>query len=421
MKSPARPNQGTGATNSADPRRPGLPRAGLLCLCLIAASAAASAATPPPTGFVRDGPPLHTRLEHAVAVPAELRDHVLFVNVFVNGRGPFRVFVDTGCSVTLFTPELARAVNARPVTSGAATAIAVNALGDPLEVPRALFDSIELGGVRFEGVVAGVLPMTEIARIDGGPIDGILGFSLFSDVVLGLDYPGRRLLLGSGWPDNLPPLRAEMAVHEHTDVPFVAARLQDTSFELEIDSGSNGGLHVPADLAAALSWKAGPRPGPLVEAFNEETHDYLGRANGQLALGDLVMPEPVTSVGGTLPSIGYDVLGRFCVVFDQRANLVRFYSSQAGPIASPSERSVGLSVTPGPAGWRVERIIPGSPAEEARLSAGDLITRVEGTPAHDWSRDQLHDWVDAHDAMSLQVVSDGVSRDVNLRVWLLVP
>jgi len=387
----------------------------------MAVTVAGWAAAPLSAEINKETAPLYTRMERAVTVPADLRNHFLFVNVMVNGQGPFRVFVDTGCSFTLFSPELAVAVKAQPVPDDDDTTTAFNSLGDPLAVPRALFDSIELGGVRFEGVIAGILPMTRFSQIDGQRIDGALGFSLFSEVFLGLDYPGHRLLLGPGWPENLPPLRAEMAVHEHAEVPFIAAGLQDKSFEVEIDSGSNGSLHLPTELASSLSWKAEPRPGPLIEAIDEETRDYLGRLNGRLTLGSLVLPEPVASVRGAEPSIGYDVLGRFCIVFDQRADKVRFYSQQAGLIASPSERSVGLSIILDPAGWRVARVIPGSPAEEARLAAGDLITRIEGKLASNWSRDQLHDWVDTHAAMKLRVVSGGSSRDIKLRVWLLVP
>ncbi len=387
----------------------------------FAAVAAGATAGSLGASVIKETAPLYTRVERAVAVPAELRDHVLFVDVMVNGQGPFRVFVDTGCSVTIFSPELAAAVKAQPAPDDGATVAALNALGDQIPVQRALVKSIELGGVRFEGVIVGIVPMTALRQIDGRPVDGALGFSLFSDVVLGLDFPGRRLLLGPGWPAEVPPLRAEMSVREHAEVPFVVATLQDQTFEVEIDSGSSGNLHLPADLADMLSWKAEPRPGPLIEAMTEAAREYLGRVNGQLALGDLVLPEPVASIGGQLPSIGYDVLSRFCVAFDQRTDRVRFYSARAGPFLSPPERSVGLSVSLDPAGWRVVRVIPGSPAEEARIASGDLITRLENQPACEWSHDQLHDWVETHDTMRLRVVSDGSSRDLQLRTWLLVP
>jgi predicted aspartyl protease len=362
---------------------------------VLAVTVAGGVVAPLRAEIIKESAPLFTRMAHAVAVPAEFRNHFLFVNVMVNGQGPFRVFIDTGCSVTIFSPELATAVKARPAPDGEATATALNSRGNPLTVPRAFFDSVELGGARFEGVIAGVLSLTTLSQIDNRRIDGVLGFSLFSEVFLGLDYPGRQVLLGPSWPENLPPLRAEMPVHEHAKVPFIAAELQDKSFEVEIDSGSNGCLHLPAQLATALSWKAEPRPGPLIEAINEEARDYLGRLNGRLTLGGLELPEPVAAVGGSPPSIGYDLLSRFCVVFDQRADKVRF--------------------------WRIAGVIPGSPAEEAGLAAGDLIVRIEDRLATEWSRDQIHDWVETGSAMGLRVVSGGASRDLRLRVWLLVP
>jgi len=383
--------------------------------------AAGGGAAPATAEVINEVAPLYSRVGGAVSVPAELLDRVLFVRVFVNGRGPFRVFVDTGCSVSIVSPELAAAVGARPPPGDGPASLAVNSLGHSFGVPQVLLDSVVLGGVRFEGVTAGVLPLDSLAQVDGTRIDGLLGFSLFADVVVGLDYPGHRLLIGSGWPQHLPPLRAELPLHEYNEVPFVDARLQDRAFELEIDSGSNGNLHLPGELATTLTWKAEPRPGSMVEAMDEESRDYLGRVNGRLTLGSLDLPEPVASIGGPAPSIGYDVLGRFCVVFDQRADKVRFYSAQAGPFGSPPERSVGLSLKVDPAGWRVARVIPGSPAEEARLTAGDLVTRIEGRPAGKWSRNQLQDWVQTHRAMNLRVVRGGSARDVRLRVWLLVP
>ena len=170
-----------------------------LCLLLIVV-VAGWAVAPLRAEIAKETAPLFTRIGRAVAVPAELRNHMLFVNVMVNGQGPFRVFVDTGCSFTLFSPELAAAVKALPAPDDEATVTALNALGDPLEVPRALFESVELGGVRFEGVIAGILPMKGLTQVDSRRVDGALGFSLFSEVFLGLDYPGHRLLLGPGWP-----------------------------------------------------------------------------------------------------------------------------------------------------------------------------------------------------------------------------
>ena len=55
-------------------------------------------------GLPGEAAPLFTRMGDPVSVPAEIVGHAMFVNVRVNGQGPFRVLVDTGCSVTLISP-----------------------------------------------------------------------------------------------------------------------------------------------------------------------------------------------------------------------------------------------------------------------------------------------------------------------------
>ena len=90
-------------------------------------------------------------------------------------------------------------------------------------------------------------------------------------------------MLSPRWPEGLPPLRAELHVREHAEVPFVEAALQNRTLEIEIDSGANGGLRIPPDLAAELLWKSEPRPGPLVEAVGDEGRDYMGRLSGRVA------------------------------------------------------------------------------------------------------------------------------------------
>jgi predicted metalloprotease with PDZ domain len=140
-----------------------------------------------------------------------------------------------------------------------------------------------------------------------------------------------------------------------------------------------------------------------------------------LTLGGLEQTEPVASIGGRFPVLGYDLLHHFYIVFDQRNDLVRFYSKETGTIPAPSERSVGLSLKIDPAGWRIAGVIPGSPAEEARLAADDLVVRIEDRRATEWARDQIHDWIENHAAMALVVTTPSGAREVRLRVWSLVP
>jgi C-terminal processing protease CtpA/Prc len=101
--------------------------------------------------------------------------------------------------------------------------------------------------------------------------------------------------------------------------------------------------------------------------------------------------------------------------------MVWFCGPGAAPIGPTAERSIGLSLYSDPGGWRVAGVIPGSPAEEAHLVAGALVTQVQGRPAMSWTRDQMQQWIESHADVALVIADDAGERGLTLRVWDLVP
>jgi predicted aspartyl protease len=371
---------------------------------------------------ISDAAPFFTCVGDPVSVPAEIADHVIYVNVMVNGRGPFRVMVDTGCSVTLVSPELAEAVGAIAADPEENFVVAQNGLGDPTDVQRVVLGSIDLGGVRFEDVLAAVSDsFDELSVIHGRRVDGALGFPLFQDLFLGLDFPNHRVLLGSQWPTNLPAIRASLPVVEHADVPYVKVQVQGRSIDVMIDTGANHALHLPFDLASSLQWKVEPRAGPLMAVVGETGREWIGRLAGSLLLGGVQQVEPTAVITSGPPSLGLRSLESFCVIFHQSENMVWLCGPGTAPIVPAAERSIGLSLYSDPGGWRVAGVIPGSPAEDAHLAAGALVTEVEGRPAMSWTRDQMQQWIESHADVALVVADDAGERALTLRVWNLVP
>jgi hypothetical protein len=366
--------------------------------------------------------PLRTQILAPESVPAEMSNHAMYVNVMVNGRGPFRMFMDTGCSVTVISPKLAAAIGPFIPNAAGASVDALNGFGDMTAVEPVVLETLSIGGATFEGVEACVSDSFDrISEIDNRRVDGALGYSLFADLYLALDFPNRRILLSNQWPADIPPVRTVLPVAEHTDVPFVQIQIQGKTFEAMIDTGFNQDLKLPVGLSQAVRWKERPRPGALVAVFGEVDRESIGRLDGALSWGDVRQNEPTASVSRGSPSVGVRFLQHFCVVFHESEDRVWLCSSDREPIASPAERSIGLSIISDAAGWRVAGIIPGSPAEDAHVQAGDLVTRIEGEPARSWTRDQLRRWMNTHDRVALVVANDSGARNITLRVWSLVP
>lgn len=396
------------------------PRRNLFSRMVIWVTAFAVSASPLTATGVLDWAPLFTRIDQPVSIPADIVNGAMLVDVTINGSGPFRMLVDTGCTCSVISPEVALAVQARSADD-AASIPAVNALGTTGAVQHVLLDLVELNGVRFEGVEAGVTPLDLQSKITGGRIDGLLGYSLFSELFLALDFPNQRLRLSAGWQDNLPPIRADLNLVEHDSVPFAVLNVLGQSREMMIDTGANSGLEFDFDSTASLVWKFAPRPAGLVAAVNGMARDLSGRLSGAVVLGGVRQIDPVVTVGSGVPRVGTEFYRSFCVVFSRAQNKLWLCSASDGPIPSPPNRSLGLSLLADEGGWRVAGIIPGSPAERAHLVPGDLITSIENSPAKAWTRDELQKWIDGHAAVALRVTNSTHARELVLPVWSLVP
>jgi predicted aspartyl protease len=330
--------------------------------------------------------------------------------------------VDTGCSITLVSPELAEAVGATVQDEGEDFLDAQNGLGDPTEVERVVLGTIDLGGVHFEGVPAAVSDSFEkLSMIEGQRVDGALSFPLFANLFLGFDFPNQRLLLGRDWPANVPAVRAILPVIEHADVPFVQVTIQGRAVEVMIDTGANQALQLPVELASLLEWKTKPRAGSLVAVIGEVGREGIGRLAGSLSLGNIQQVEPTAIITSALPSIGLRSLEHFCVIFNESESKVWICGPDLSPIMPTAERSDGLSLYSDSGGWRIAGIIPGSPAEEAHLTAGALVTMVEGRPAMSWTHDQIEQWIEAHSDIALVVAEQSGERALRLPAWNLVP
>src|SRR5262249_21240234 len=133
--------------------------------------------------------------------------------------------------------------------------------GDPSGRNARMMDLVEvgnlqIGGARFEGLTAAVRDYNE--RRMGDPVDGILGFALFADCLLTLDYPGNRVKIERG---ALPAAngRDVLALDVSRGIPSVKLQVDSLSMDADVDAGSMGGFSLPASYAARLPLAGPPR------------------------------------------------------------------------------------------------------------------------------------------------------------------
>ncbi len=355
-----------------------------------------------------------------VTLPGHLIGNVLVVEDKWDKFGPYHFLVDTGSSVTLVSPEIAKryvSADERPLDE---PQVRVRSAGGGFALLDAVtLKRLQLGNARFEYVPALVYDCADLSAQFGVKIDGVLGFPLFRNAVLTLDYPNERIVLRAKIPDDGLP--GEAIQFDNTDkTPLIPIRLGDREFVALIDSGSAAAIDInPAGLSPKFSF--GPVGGPTVSTLAGDQPSRIGRLEGVVRIGSFDVPRPVAEVTDELTSLGGGILSHFTVTFDQRNNEVIFQRDPATPLTIPPLRGTGLSFRKTPAYWKVAGVMPGSPASSAGVAAGDLISRINGEAVAGWDPARYDQLVATADHIEFTFINGAQESDQSLGVAVLVP
>src|ERR1700678_176090 len=229
----------------------------------------------------------------ALIAPLELTHGKPFVMVMVNGKGPFRFVVDTGTSAEAFvTPELADQLNL-PVTGQVH-------LSDPSKqggqrVPQVQIQTLEVAGVVFTDVKAARHTLSS----GDGNCDGLLGFELFRDHLLTLDYPNRRMTLGFGSvePDGE---RSVMPFRTPYGIPIVVLHIGDLQIDAQIDSGGTG-LSLPEEVVHQLKFDSDPADFGVAESISTRFQLRAAKLASDVHLGSYTFSRPFVEINSAFP------------------------------------------------------------------------------------------------------------------------
>lgn len=119
------------------------------------------------------------------------RRPLLIVQGWVNGTGPFDFVVDTGASLTILSPRVARDAG---VNSSGSNAKAVGA-GGHLEVSYAEVDSLKIGSMKVAKLRVAIMDLKGIDQAIKLRLGGIIGYNLLKQYRVTIDYPNKRLFL----------------------------------------------------------------------------------------------------------------------------------------------------------------------------------------------------------------------------------
>jgi hypothetical protein len=257
-----------------------------------------------------------TAAPEAFSVPFELYKGHIYVQAFVNGKGPYRFVFDTGASgVGRADTRLVKELSLR-VTGQEQNSDGINVA--PITMVTA--GSIRLGGLEKRDVTLASRDYNVHRKLSEALVMGIIGRDFYIDRLLTIDYPARKIIFSGGRLSA-----GERGVVAYKPSFSIPVCFKAGCFEGQVDSGSNRSLIIPKALVGLVEASAPVRIGSGTSA----------NTNFELYEMQLAQPVRISAVTATNqkilysePSddtinIGSDFLKDYVLTIDQRHRLLR--------------------------------------------------------------------------------------------------
>jgi hypothetical protein len=361
------------------------------------------------------------------AVPIDVIDNHVYLNVLLNGKGPYRFIFDTGGS-NLIDPAVAKEIGAK----GAGSFQGSGAGSGTESFSFATVDSLQVGDALVRNQVFAVAPVRLGFGISAGQrVDGLIGFEVLARFVTSFDYAGRTVTF---WmPGVAAPAGAGVVpfVFGGTQ-PQIPCTIDGIASECAVDTGSRVSLSLFAPFLAAH-----PQVVPTVHSgvgvngfgIGGPAMGFLGRLTslqiGQFDLSDLIADFSTQKKGFfaspfLAANVGGGVWKRFTVTFDYGKQTMALQPNADLAVREAYERA-GLFLIAKGDKIVVYDVRPGTPAADAGVVKGETIVAIDGKPAA--SLQQCRDAMLGADGtvVHLQLAAkDGTMRTVSLtlRDWV---
>ncbi len=320
------------------------------------------------------------------SIPFDLIENHVYLNVMLNGKGPFRFIFDTG-GANIIDPSVAVAI-------GAAGKGSIQGGGVGSQTQAFSFANVanmQIGNATVKNQLFGVVPTRVGFGTTGGePIDGLIGFEVLSRFVTTFDYGSNRVVLQM--PGAAPPAGADIVpIVQDGRQPQFACKINAVPGDCTLDTGSRAAISLFAPFMAAH-----PEVIPAqLSAVGVNGFGIGGPAMGRLgrlqsvAFGTFSIPNVITdfttqdkgafAVPFIAGNVGGDILKRFNMTLDYTKLTMALAPNAAFGVPDSYDRS-GMFLLNRSGTIVVYEARPGTPAAQAGIVKGDTITSIDGKP-----------------------------------------
>ncbi len=371
--------------------------------------------------------------------PFEITSNIPFVQVSINGTGPYWFVLDTGSAqASLLDYDIAGSLGLE-LQNETETHIGA---GEGAAVKIAFVNGIDLDihGLKLVNQSALAIELKHVSEYEGRSLDGTLGFNFLSLYVVEIDYANNKIRLydpasyayhGNGhtipfeFISQLPAIGVVISMPgmDPINTKFIVDTGTRMAFLFNTPFVKDHGF-LDADTNFLLGTVGGGVGG--------EAKGYVGRIDS-MQVGPFLVNEPVVVMSADTSGVtamdlfdgivGGELLRRTRTTLDYSRKQIILEPYAASPQPYEYDMSGMFIIAKGPDYdiFTIQSVIDGSPADDAGLQVGDVIVAVDGNPAGNYSLEQVKDMlkIDGKE-INLQILRENDKFDVKLKLRRLV-
>jgi hypothetical protein len=355
------------------------------------------------------------------SVPIQVSENHVYLDVMLNGKGPFHFELDTG-GANVVDPAVCKKLGVARGGSIQVTGVGSSSSASSLAVIKTL----QVGNALVTNQVFVVLPIAKsLGMAHGMPMDGVIGYEVLSRFVTTFDYGNKKVVFQLPGSYTPPPDATVIPIALYGAQPQFACSIDNVPATCTLDTGARDSISLFTPFVEAHPSVVPARlTAPGVNGFGVGG-PHIGRLGrlqalsfGGVTLRDLVGDYTTQSKGGlAMPFIGANVGGavwkRFTMTLDYRQLTMTLTPNADFGMRDRWDRSGVFLVNNG--AIAIIDVRPGTPAANAGLAKGDAIVSVNGSSG--LSLRQVRELFSAEPGTVEHLVvksKDGATRDINL-------
>lgn len=228
-------------------------------------------------------------------LPLESQLGFIFLNVMINGQGPYRFLLDTGADTSIISYELVKKLQLPAIESKKKV---FHTAHKKTEIDTFLYiiPTLKIGDLTLKGApfVASNTASDDFQLLQDLNIIGILGMNLLHDLIVTLDLPYKQLILAMQ-PEV--PVNEQKIAKYHSDyfLPVINTRVikngQSDHYYFLIDSGYTGFAKMPICFKNKLHGSQAEIM--TFDVFNQSEEGFLAELDGEWIVGDTKLENPM--------------------------------------------------------------------------------------------------------------------------------